>query len=255
MKDKLLFVHIPKTGGTSVVQSFNDATQYNNKFAIPPFPKRNSQFPLIKHVTLVEYSDYNKLEDFFKFTVVRNPYTRVYSYYKQYQKMNGYFKPLEEFLKLINDKKCLVEEKANQRLGKLLSEEPNFVRSLHVIDEDAIKQVFNEYVKKSKEVYFIRQNGSRGKSIIPDTTPFIFPTQSYYIKNKFGQLQVDKVYKTENMQELETDFNIKMAMVNVNAGDYTKEDYYKDYNTIAIDMVKDIYSEDFTNFGYSTDFT
>ena len=67
-----------------------------------------------------------------------------------------------------------------------------------------------------------------------------------------GSMRINKVYNNENLVELETDFNISLPKLNV--GSYNTEEYYKAYNQTNIDLVKHIYTEDFVNLGYSTDF-
>tara|TARA_R110002167_G_C12683722_1_gene651688 strand:- start:1553 stop:2134 length:582 start_codon:yes stop_codon:yes gene_type:complete len=69
---KFLFLHLPKTGGTSINKFFNDKFDNN---------KREFGHPYL--------SDYkcNNFDDYFKFTVVRNPYDRLVSaffYMKEY---------------------------------------------------------------------------------------------------------------------------------------------------------------------------
>lgn len=64
LKYKYIFVHIPKTGGTSVLQALNAPSRRN-------------------HASWEIYREANKFyfKDFFKFTVVRHPVSRIYSSY------------------------------------------------------------------------------------------------------------------------------------------------------------------------------
>jgi len=69
---KFLFLHLPKTGGTSINKFFNDKFDNNERDFGHPY-----------------LSDYkcNNFDDYFKFTVVRNPYDRLVSaffYMKEY---------------------------------------------------------------------------------------------------------------------------------------------------------------------------
>lgn len=66
---KLLFVHIPRTAGSSVEKFFD--YQLHGKY-LP----HNAQ-----HSTLEEYDGGYDLEDYFKFTIVRNPWDRLLSWY------------------------------------------------------------------------------------------------------------------------------------------------------------------------------
>ena len=62
-KHKFLYLHIPKTGGTSINKFFNDKFKDN---------KRD-----FGHPYLSDYGD--NLNDYFKFTIVRNPWDRLIS--------------------------------------------------------------------------------------------------------------------------------------------------------------------------------
>jgi hypothetical protein len=63
---KIVYIHIPKTGGTTIEKIF--------------FNKNSSS----EHITITEYSNYY---DYFIFSFVRNPYTRIISVYNYF--ING----------------------------------------------------------------------------------------------------------------------------------------------------------------------
>lgn len=89
MIDKpIMFVHVPKTAGTSI----NNALRNRYTWNIPPGPPRPYHDPLF----ILE--KYNDLSKFFVFAVVRNPFTRAYSYYKHYLKQNNCIVSFEQFL-------------------------------------------------------------------------------------------------------------------------------------------------------------
>ena len=73
---KKLFVHIPKTGGTSILNSI-DQSMWNKSHHAGHDP----YFILQKQ---------NDLRDVFSFCVVRNPYTRTFSYYNHFKRVNNY---------------------------------------------------------------------------------------------------------------------------------------------------------------------
>lgn len=65
-------------------------------------------------------------------------------------------------------------------------------------------------------------------------------------------LQVNKLYKFENLIELEKDFGWSLGRYNV--GQYNKELYIKDYTEEAVQITQELYAADFVNFEYSTNF-
>lgn len=73
--ENLIFIHIPKTGGTTVQKVLGLEHFYNER------PKK---FPSPQHYT---YSDLRNLlgdsiDDWFSFSFVRNPYSRIFSEWK-----------------------------------------------------------------------------------------------------------------------------------------------------------------------------
>ena len=76
---KFVFIHIPRTGGTSIEQSFNPER----------IPNQHMQ---LKHIS-------DKFSDYFKFAFVRNPWERMVSYYFMDRYSNGI--SFLEFVKLI----------------------------------------------------------------------------------------------------------------------------------------------------------
>ena len=67
---KLIFVHIPKTGGTSIKKSLGIT---------------NRSLGYHKRANDIKKEIPDKWKNYFKFSVVRNPYDRVYSIYSYYK--------------------------------------------------------------------------------------------------------------------------------------------------------------------------
>lgn len=76
---KLLFIHIPKTGGTSIINFLNHVGHNDWKRT---WPMGHDPYFYMEKVNLID-------DNVFTFTVVRNPYTRAYSYYKHYNLQNA----------------------------------------------------------------------------------------------------------------------------------------------------------------------
>jgi hypothetical protein len=179
--DSILFVHIPKTAGSSISKILNDNNLDNWK---REWPRHHDPYSYLKEANPVD-------EKVFSFAVVRNPYTRTYSCYKQYNKAN----------------------QTNISFAQYL---------------DNIKQ---------------------GK--ISPISPLLHLPQSFYIMDQ-NNLQVERLYKFENLKELEDELGWTLGFYNV--GNYVVESYIEDYTDEAIEMTKYFYSSDFANFGYSKDF-
>ena len=75
---------------------------------------------------------------------------------------------------------------------------------------------------------------------------------SWYVVDSHNNIQVTKIYKFENLKELESDLGWKLDRYNL--GTYSKQSYLNDYTGDAIDIVKTFYKNDFDLFDYSTDF-
>lgn len=179
--EKILFVHIPKTAGSSISKILYDNGLDNwNRV----WPRHHDPYSYLNEANLIN-------DKVFSFAVVRNPYTRTYSCYKQYNKTNK----------------------------KDIS--------------------FAEYLNNTKQ----------GK--ISTISPMLHIPQSFYIMDQ-DIIQVNRLYKFENLKELENELGWTLGFYNV--GNYVVESYIEDYTDEAIEMVKDFYNSDFINFSYSKDF-
>jgi len=84
---KLLFIHIPKTGGTSIYQTLS--TGFGEDYTQSPVPAINEglqslTFGQRNHITLQQYIDFSiiskeDLPNIFKFAVIRDPIDRAIS--------------------------------------------------------------------------------------------------------------------------------------------------------------------------------
>jgi hypothetical protein len=185
-----LFIHIPKTAGTSIKKILNCSICLDSKFI--------GHEPLF----LIEQcvSDFDR-KKYFIFTVVRNPFTRAFSYYKHFCRINNVNIQFSDFLYLIKTK---------------------------------MSPLFN----------FDNKNYTK--------TPLVLFNQSFYLFNKNNEIDIDKLYRFENLQDLENDHKISLPKENV--GNYNLIEYLNCYSEKNINCVKDIYSQDFDNFSYSKNF-
>lgn len=179
---KALFIHIPKTSGVSIAKALDKTNLLNWK-----------KDKLHNHKNFITVRDTESItKDTFKFSVVRDPFTRAYSYFKHFNKINTLNLSFDNFLNVVEGDKFY------------------------------------------------------------EKTPLIRFNQSYYIDDEWGMNNLDKVYRFENLEELEKDFGFKLPFEN--KGSYTSDEYYQDYTNKLVNRVLDIYEKDFINFGYSTEF-
>lgn len=133
LKHRFLFVHIPKTGGNSIQKALipysedQITTHLPFQDGIDRFGIQNSDYPYHKHATLREYKNlipkkiYSPLT---KFTVVRNPWERMISFYYSPHENRSSFDP-KVFEKVVNDAKSINEfVDTRTRLEKLLGKNP-----------------------------------------------------------------------------------------------------------------------------------
>jgi hypothetical protein len=104
----ILFVHIPKTAGASIRHFLvqNNLDNWN----------RNHIFTHHDPIFLLEQN--NHLSETFKFSVVRNPYTRAFSHYKHIQTVKNIHISFNEFLNYvrINGNIRLVNYSSNDQI-------------------------------------------------------------------------------------------------------------------------------------------
>jgi len=180
--DSVLFVHIPKTAGQSILSELDkkDLNSWNRVI----HQNHDPFFVLQKN---------NEVNSrIFTFAVVRNPFRRTFSYYKHFNKVNNLSCTFSDFL---------------------------------------------SFIKKDEHYH---------------KTPMILYTQSFFCLDSNGDISLNKIYKHENLFELEQDLNISLP--HLNKGDYSEEEYFESYSEKNKSFVRDYYSSDFYNFNYCSDF-
>ena len=173
----ILFVHIPKTAGQSIFSVVSSHWNYVEH---------------AKHDPLFLLERNNNIVDVYKFSVVRNPYRRTFSYYKHFNKVNHTEYTFGQFLDII---------KSGASFPK---------------------------------------------------TKMIPYSQSFYCLNTVGDIGLDKIYKFENLKDLESDLSVSLP--HINKGSYSEVEYFNSYGQRERNFVRDYYSSDFYNFEYTTDF-
>jgi hypothetical protein len=180
--EKVLYVHIPKTAGSSITKVLQDNNLDN---WIRAYPRHHDPYFYLAQANNVD-------DKVFSFSTIRNPYTRTYSSLHQYNKANKTNLSFMEYLNNILEK----------RISKI--------------------------------------------------SPLIHLPQAWYVTDSNNNILVTKLYRFENIKELEQDLNWEIGSHHI--GNYTKDMYIEAYTDVAIDIVKKFYAIDFSLFGYSTNF-
>ncbi len=127
-EDKIIFVHIPKTGGASIEKSLGIFGNDNNGNLEPNFEILYGQTKdkILQHLKIEEIKKLKKkeFETFKLVSFVRNPYDRIISEYLW--RMQVYGKRKVEFKEFLNEEVIPIKNNFNRHLK-------NFYRDEHMI--------------------------------------------------------------------------------------------------------------------------
>jgi hypothetical protein len=177
---RILFVHIPKTAGTSVWQWLKNNNLENWK-----------RISNLHHESISELKKLNDTTDTFSFAVVRNPYTRIISYWH------------------------------------------------HAVTQRLLNNLDNCYPTL---LDFLNAIANRKPS---PTTPYMIYDQSHYVCEN-NKIAISKVYKFENLKELQNDLNIT-KLSNARKQIYNTHLFTDE----EISLIQKLYAKDFKLFNYS----
>ena len=121
-----------------------------------------------------------------------------------------------------------------------------FSHYIHARDKKKVKLTFTEFL------HYIRLCGNVYLTNVYRALPIVWYNQSFFLHNNNGEMAIHKIYRFENLHEFEMDFQTNLKPVNI--GNYTKADYLTSYSKQNINLVKQIYFEDFIRFNYSNNF-
>lgn len=108
---KIIFIHIPKTGGTSI-ENILGLIKKENGYGINNSKKAEQHFIWNDYINILGLKIYN---EYYKFSIIRNPYNRLISEYF-WSPVCGYIKNqnFNEFLNFVKD--VIDNEKYNENI-------------------------------------------------------------------------------------------------------------------------------------------
>ncbi len=204
-----IYFSVPKAASTTILTILNKAESYNlitNNLLHSPHNPINSFFSN----SIQDFSDL--LEKSFKFTLVRNPYTRVLSAYLN--KIAQYDPNITPYF----------EKRYKTKNNKI-----SFIDFLHIISKDDQNEL-DPHWKPQTKLTFI------------DFIKLDFIGHIEYLHNDFKKI-IRKIYNKEKTQIDERKNFLKENKKKINLF----------YNENAFKLVRQIYHDDFNNFGYSFD--
>jgi hypothetical protein len=243
---KLLFIHIPRTGGTSV-EKFFEFKSHDNLLSGRPPTVYNGQ-----HFTLSEYAEKINVEKYFKFTIVRNPWDRLLSWYLWSYADLIYFQYMSE-------KGQYVSTGKNNRMrawlrGKNLLDEKNnnFTDQKFFLKFKTAFSAFIQKLEASSDLELDVQYDNLCKTENRLCGRWIMPQVRWLEMN--NKINLDYVCKFEklknNFATVLKKNKIKNGPLEVLGCIYNKPTYRKFYTKKNQEIISRLYAEDIKKFKY-----
>ena len=134
-KFKFIFIHIPKTGGTSIEKFFDTKLNYD-----------------LKHLTNVEYDEECvNCNGYIKFSVIRNPWERMVSYWNYRQSVawatdDGEIPIFTDWMKFVHQKKS----RPLLTMFDFLRDKTDTIKNIHLIRFENLQEDFDIVCDKIK---------------------------------------------------------------------------------------------------------
>ena len=145
---KLIFIHIPKTGGTSVE---NIISNENDKKPSNLYGLKDNK--ILQYLSATEVKDlFEDYDRYLKFVIVRNPYDRIISEYYNCNNKNIGFKSKQSF----DDFLKYVEGIVNNKKYNYLDNTFNFMPQYKFVYDKDLELIVDNifYYEKFEEVIF-----------------------------------------------------------------------------------------------------
>jgi hypothetical protein len=207
-KHKCIFIHIPKTAGSSVNLSISDGEKFdwktpNYQYLYGWCPKRKLH---LQHATAFQLLDTELItqtqwNEYYKFSFVRNPWDRAYSDYNWIMKDSSIEGSFEDYIlkkgpftEIFNNK-----DKKEYRGDHLLKQTDFFnLQGDYTLDFMGRFESFNADFKKIKRALKIKQN------------------ENFHEKKSTKQTSYRDFYNTEFKKLVEANYNRDIKELNYN---------------------------------------
>ena len=219
-KEKTIFIHVPKTGGTSVCTHFGfDNYEYKNNKGQQS--KKHDSITLLKAKFPKEYDEY------MKFSVVRNPYDRMVSvYFFITQSLPKIYK---QFFENIDTTTVNFDFTFKEFLN----------------DPDGVSLKYSQEMEKAMPILASKgfvNNSPHPRKLNEKFKYFMLKPQHVWVDESV------KILKFENLQEEISELipGIKLEHLNKSEHDH----YLSYYDKQSLDLVYNRYEQDFKQFNY-----
>jgi hypothetical protein len=214
-KNKFIYFHIPKTGGSSFAWNFKNYINYpqsNKNIGRKPGWQRIVHYDLKQHSSYLDNLKFCKNHsDYFKFAFVRNPWDLTFSWFL-----------------------------ARNR------------QSSHRITKKDFNLFLFDYVQRYSPVFspfkFLKKYTNKGFRALNKT-------QLSYISDSNGIIQIDYIARLEKYDEEIKYLKKKLGIIlknneKVNVANFKKLDYRKFYDDEGAKLIRDLFEDDINAFNY-----
>ena len=115
LERKLLFIHIPRTGGTSIEDNLGVKVGKESLYGIFPYKNHKKALQHLDCKEIIDMIGNESYNSYYKFSVVRHPYFRLLSEFYWRPKLQQVelpeFKVGYNFMKFLRQVKCIVDNK------------------------------------------------------------------------------------------------------------------------------------------------
>ena len=196
---KLIFIHIPRTGGTSIEHNLGVKVDIESLYGIFPYKGKDKALQHLDCNEIIDNIGEKLYNSYYKFSVVRHPYFRLLSEF--------YWRPKLQQTKLPNLKRGY-----------------NFLNFLRQVKEIVARKEYDRFIyydHLKPQVYFVMRDGKLMVDKIIDFDDI--DNQYKFIRNKYGISEgLDKLHSSNYLTG-------KKSILTEKCKNLIYEIYYRDF--------------------------